>query len=94
MSRRLSVTLPDEVMEKIEALARASAKSKSEVVRDLIADADLSARMKRERRADVRRRSNAFRARQDRGIDAAALAREAREELEERSDRLDSDSDQ
>jgi metal-responsive CopG/Arc/MetJ family transcriptional regulator len=80
MSSRLSVTLPDEVMEKIEALARASGKSKSEVVRDLLASVGLRARKDPKERREVRERAAAFRARQKEPVDVVALIHEQREE--------------
>lgn len=95
MSRRLSVTLPDEVIEMIEARARASGKSKSEVVRDLLASKGLMTREERiERHAKAMKLAAEARAGQTEESDAAALIRESRDEMESGTDRLASDCDE
>lgn len=81
MSRRLSITLPDEVVEKIEALAQGSGKPKSEVVRELLVIAGISAAEERSKKmAEALKRAAALRARQTKEVDVVALLHEQREE--------------
>lgn len=94
MSRRLSITLPDEVVEKIEALARGSGKSKSEVIRDLLASAGVRVRKDRESWAELLERAAALRAGQSEEVDVVALLHEVREERDRHLDSLFSDSEE
>jgi len=94
MSRRLSVTLPDGVVEQIEALAEGSGKRKSEVVGELLASAGVKARKEPRDIRDLRKRAAAFRARQSEEVDVVALLHEAREERDRQLDEALGDCDE
>jgi metal-responsive CopG/Arc/MetJ family transcriptional regulator len=94
MSRRLSVTLPDEVVEQVEALAEGSGKRKSEVVRELLASAGVRARKEPRDIKNLLARAAAFRARQSEEVDVVALLHEAREERDRQLDEALGDGDE
>jgi predicted transcriptional regulator len=81
MSCRLSVRLSDEFAAAIDARARRSGTTKSQVVRDALATAGLSRRPGDHELPELLRRASALRARQPHFIDAAALVREGRPAL-------------
>jgi len=94
MSRRLSVTLPDEVVRQIEALAEGSGKRKSEVVRELLASAGVRASNEPRDIKDLPERAAAFRARQSEEVDVVALLHELREERDRQIEEALSRSDE
>jgi hypothetical protein len=82
MNRRLSVRLPEGLAWGIEALAERSGKSKSEIVRDALNRADVRVPSSAEIQLEALRRAAAVRAGQTEVVDAAALIREVRDEME------------
>lgn len=81
---RVTVRLPDGLALGLAALAQRSGKAKSKIVRDALAKAGISMQRDPENRAEALRRAAAFRARQTRVVDTAALVRESREALNRR----------
>ncbi len=88
MNRRLSVRLPLGLAWGIEAIAQRSGKSKSEIVRDALTEAGIRIPPSRELRRETLRRVTQFHERQDDVVDAVALIRESREELDRRSEAI------
>src|ERR1044072_6801695 len=87
MNRRLSIRLPEGLACGIEAMARRSGKTKSEIVRDALTRAGIRVPSSRELRREALRRATEFPGRQSEVVDdAVALIRESREELERRSE--------
>ncbi len=84
MSQRLWIVLPEGLRYGLEALAERLGKTKGEIVRDALIAAGATLPGSAEGRAEARRRAAEFRQRQSEPVDTAALAREAREELEGR----------
>ncbi len=79
MRHRLSVRLPDELAEGIEARVRRTGQTKSEVVRESLKLAGVRVvRRDSAKMAELLRRAAALRATQTEVVDAAALVREAR----------------
>ncbi len=87
MNRRFSVRLSDELAQGIDALARRSGKTKSEVVRDALTSAGLGDSQSTPSLAAALRRAAALRARQTKVFDVVALVREGREGLDRRGSR-------
>lgn len=93
MSPEISVTLPDGVLEMLEARARATGKSKSEVLSDLLAEEGFITHEEiRERHARAMRLAAEAREGQTEPADAAELVREVRDEMESRLDWMEPDS--
>lgn len=88
MNRRLSVRLPLGLAWRIEALAQGSGKTKSEIVRDALTKAGIRVLPSRELQREALRRITQFRERQGEAVDAVALIRESREELDRRSEAM------
>ena len=83
MNRRLSVRLPDELAEGIEAQVKRTGKTKSEVVREALKLAGVRViRHNPAKMADLLQRAAALRARQTKVFDVVALVREGREPME------------
>jgi predicted DNA-binding protein len=85
MNRRLSVRLSEGLARGIEALAQRSGKTKSEIVRDALTTTGIRVPPSRELRREGLRRATQFREQQGEVVDAVALIRESREELDRRS---------
>jgi predicted DNA-binding protein len=88
MNRRLSIRLPEGLAWGIEALAQRSGRTKSEIVRDALTKAGIRVPASRELRRETLRRLTQFREQQDEAVDAVALIRESREELDRRSEAI------
>jgi predicted DNA-binding protein len=88
VNRRFSVRLSDELAQGIDALARRSGKTKSEVVRDALTSAGLGNSQSTTSLAEALRRAATLRARQTKVFDVVALVREGREGLDRRGSRL------
>jgi Arc/MetJ-type ribon-helix-helix transcriptional regulator len=83
MRHRLSVRLPDELAEGIEAQVRRTGQTRSEVVRESLKLTGVRViRHDPAKIADLLRRAAALRARQTKVFDAVALVREGREATE------------
>jgi Arc/MetJ-type ribon-helix-helix transcriptional regulator len=79
MRHRLSVRLPDELAEGIEAQVRRTGQTRSEVVREALKLAGVRVvRRDPAKMAELLQRAAALRATQTEVVDAAALVREAR----------------
>lgn len=79
MNHRLSVRLPDELAEGIDARARHSGKTKSAVVRDTLTNAGLAVKRDVQPFPELLKRAAALRARQPEMTDVVALLREVRD---------------
>jgi Arc/MetJ-type ribon-helix-helix transcriptional regulator len=83
MNRRLSVRLPDELADGIEARARLTGQTKSEVVRESLKLAGVRVfRRDPAKMAELLQRAATLRARQTKVFDVVALVREGREPME------------
>jgi hypothetical protein len=91
MNRRLSIRLPEGLAEGLDAEARREGKTKSEIVRDALTTVGICVPVSTEHFTETLRRAAALRARQSKLVDTAALVREGREELFERSRRIEID---
>jgi Arc/MetJ-type ribon-helix-helix transcriptional regulator len=80
MRRRLSVRLPDELAQGIDARARRSGKTKSEVVRDALRSTGVGTMGNPQSHAQLMERAASLRARQTEVVDAACLVRKSRED--------------
>jgi Arc/MetJ-type ribon-helix-helix transcriptional regulator len=89
MRHRLSVRLPDELAEGIEARVERTGQTKSEVVRESLKLAGVRV-IKRDpaKMADLLRRAATLRARQTKVFDVVALVREGREGSGQHGSRL------
>jgi len=83
MNRRLSVRLPEGLAWGIELLAKRSGNTKSEIARDALNRAGIQIPSSPECQLEAVRRATAGRAGQTEVVDAAALIREVRDEMEE-----------
>jgi Arc/MetJ-type ribon-helix-helix transcriptional regulator len=83
VNRRLSVRLPDDLAEGIEARVRLTGQTKSEVVRESLKLAGVRVfRRDPAKMAELLQRAAALRARQTKVFDVVALVREGREPME------------
>lgn len=88
MNRRLSVRLSEGLARRIEALAQRSGKTKSEIVRDALTKAGIRVPSSPETRREALRRATQVSEQQGEVVDAVALIRESREELDRRSEAM------
>jgi predicted DNA-binding protein len=88
MNRRLSIRIPEGLAWGIEASARRTGRTKSEIVRDALTKAGIRVPASRELRHETLRRLSEFREQQDEEIDVVALIRESREELDRRGEAM------
>jgi hypothetical protein len=84
MNRRLSVRLPEGLAWGIETEALRSGRTKSEIVRHALGAAGVAVPSSPECQREVLRHAAEARAQQREAIDAAALIREVRDEMEGR----------
>lgn len=89
MRRRVTVRLPEGLAAGLDREARREGKTKSEIVRDALTTVGVRLPVSREHFRETLRRAAAFRAKQAKKVDVAALVREGREDLERRGRRLD-----
>ena len=85
MNRRLSVRLPEGLAWGIVAQAWRTGQTKSEIVREALMRAGVGVPSSAEIRREALRRTAEVRAQQTETVDAAALIRESRDELDRRS---------
>lgn len=89
VNRRLSVRLPDGLAIGLDLEAEREGKTKSEIVRETLTAIGISAPVSSEHFRETLRRAAELRAKQAKRVDAAALVREGREDLERRGQRLE-----
>lgn len=85
MNRRLSIRLPEELAWGIQAQAWHTGRTKSEVVREALIKAGVGVPSSAEIQREALWRTAEVRAQQTETVDAAALIRESRDELDRRS---------
>ncbi len=84
MNRRLSVRLPEGLAWGIQAQAWRTGRTKAEIVREALTRVGVGVPSSTEIRREALRRFAEFRAQQTETVDAVALIRESREELDSR----------